>query len=103
VKIYVAAVEALRKRRKTVKLRKPSKWFPEFHPRLNANVLFCRFFFNLTPRMTKLRVLVLSLPDFTDISNINREFKISKTHFHILPWLLTIQWASEVRILESYF
>ncbi len=35
---------------------------------LNANVLFGRYFFNLTLCMTKLRVLVLSFPDFTDIS-----------------------------------
>jgi hypothetical protein len=30
-----------------------------FHPHLNANVLFASFFSNLTPCMTKLRVLVL--------------------------------------------
>ncbi len=37
-------------------------------PPLNANVLFGRYFFNLTLCMTKLRVLLLSFPDFTDIS-----------------------------------
>jgi hypothetical protein len=40
-------------------------------------VLFRRFFKNLTPCMTKLRVLVLSLTDFTDISNALRLWKIS--------------------------
>ncbi len=42
--------------------------FPEFHSPLNANVLFGRFFFNLTLCVTKLRVLVLSFPHFADIS-----------------------------------
>jgi len=42
------------KKKDKVKLRKPSK-FPEFQPPLNANVLFCMFFFNLTLCMTKLR------------------------------------------------
>jgi hypothetical protein len=42
-----------------VKLWKPSNgWFSQFHPPLNANVLFCRFFFWISPCvMTKLRVL----------------------------------------------
>jgi len=39
------------------------------HP-LNANVLFCKFFSNLTLCMTKLRVLVLCLSYFTDIPSI---------------------------------
>ncbi len=49
-------------------------WFSEFHPPLDANVLFCRFFLNLTLCMTKLRVLVLRLSVFTDNSTmwINR-------------------------------
>jgi hypothetical protein len=70
VKIYVAAVEVLRKKERQVKLRNHQNWwFSEFHPQLNANVLLCRgFFFNLTLCMTKLRVLVLSFADFTDIS-----------------------------------
>jgi hypothetical protein len=46
-----------------------SRWFSEFHPLLNANVLFCRFFFNLTLCMTKLKVLVLCFSYFTDNSN----------------------------------
>jgi hypothetical protein len=71
VKIYVAAVEAVRKKesqgetQETIKIIKLS----EFHPPLNANVpFFCRFSFNLTLSMTKLGVLTLSFPDFTDIS-----------------------------------
>ncbi len=43
--------------------------FLSFTPLLNANVFFCRFYSNLTLFMTKLRVLVLSFPYFTDISN----------------------------------
>jgi hypothetical protein len=39
-------------------------------PNLNANLLFCRFFFILTLCMTKLRVQVLCLSYFTDNSNI---------------------------------
>ncbi len=35
---------------------------------MNATVLLCRFFEILTLCMTKLSVLVLSFPDFTDIS-----------------------------------
>jgi hypothetical protein len=38
---------------------------------LNANVLFCRFFFNLTQFLTNPRVLVLVFHYFTDISIIN--------------------------------
>ncbi len=69
VKIYVAAaVEALRKKRKTgVKLRKIDG-FLSFNPSWMLMYLFAGFFFNLTLCMTKLRVLVLSFPDFTDIS-----------------------------------
>jgi hypothetical protein len=43
-------------------------WFSECHPPLNANVLLSRFFFNLTPCMTKLRVLVLCFSHFADNS-----------------------------------
>jgi hypothetical protein len=60
VKIYVAAVEALRKKRKT-------GWNSVNH---QNNVLFSSFFKNLTLCMTKLRVLVPSFRDSTDISNI---------------------------------
>jgi hypothetical protein len=37
-------------------------------PPLNVNVVFGRYFFNLTLCMTKLMVSVLSFPEFTDIS-----------------------------------
>jgi hypothetical protein len=73
VKIYVAAVEALRKKERQGETQETIK-IPEFHPPLNANVLFCRFIFNLTLCMTKLRVLVLSFLDFTDISIIQENF-----------------------------
>jgi hypothetical protein len=43
VKIYSAAVQALRKKEKQGEIQEP-RWFSEFHPRLNANVLFCRIF-----------------------------------------------------------
>jgi hypothetical protein len=65
VKIYVAAVEAQEKKKDRVKLRIP------FTAPLNANVLFRRFFKNPTLCTTKLKVLVLSFPDFTDISNVS--------------------------------
>ncbi len=63
-----------------MKLSFPPKkiWFiSEFHhpPSLKANVLFCRCFFffgffcpNLTQFWTKLKVLVLCFPDFTENS-----------------------------------
>jgi hypothetical protein len=73
VKINVAAVEALMKKERQGETQETG-WFPEFHPLLNANVLFCRFIFNLTLCMTKLRVLVVSFPDFTDISSIQENF-----------------------------
>jgi len=38
------------------------------------NVIFGRFFLNLTLSMTKLRALVLSFPDFMDISNMLKDF-----------------------------
>jgi hypothetical protein len=69
VKIYATSVvEALRK-----KERQDETQFtfpPTLPPLLNANVLICRVFENLTQFMTKLRVLVLSFPCFTDISII---------------------------------
>jgi hypothetical protein len=51
VKIYVAAVEALRKKEGLVKIGSNSVWHKkwcifEFDTLLKANVLFCRFFFN---------------------------------------------------------
>jgi hypothetical protein len=46
VKIYVAVVEALRHKKKTVwKSGNPQNWwFPEFHSPWNADELSCRFF-----------------------------------------------------------
>jgi len=70
VKIYVAAVEAIREKERQGKLT-VSCVSPLPPPRLNANVLFCRFFKNLTLCMTKLRVPVLSFPDFTAISKFS--------------------------------
>ncbi len=58
VKIYVAAVEALRKKERQDEIQFTTK-IDGFHPRFNVHVLFCRFFFNLTLCMTKLRVQVL--------------------------------------------
>ncbi len=70
MKIYVAAVEALWKKERQGETQKTIKidGFLSFTLPLNAKVLFCRFLKNLTLCMTKLRVLVLSFPDFTDIS-----------------------------------
>ncbi len=66
------------KKKDRVKLRNHQNcWFSEFHPPLDANVLFSRFFLNLTLCMTKLRVLVLSFPDFTDISDMQRKCLIT--------------------------
>ncbi len=62
VKIYVAAMDVLRKKER-------QGVTPEFHSLLNANVFFCRVFFNLTLCMTKLKVLTLSFPNFMDNPN----------------------------------
>ncbi len=56
MKIYLGAVQALRKKERQGEIHEPL-WFSEFHPRLNANVLFRRILLNLTLCMTKLRVL----------------------------------------------
>jgi len=64
VEIYVAAVEAPRKKERQMKI----DGFLSFTP-LNAKFFFGRFFLNLTLCMTKLRVLVLCFPYFTDKSN----------------------------------
>ncbi len=70
VKIYVSAVEVLRKKegQDETQLTIKIDGFLSITPPLNANVLFGRFFLNLTLRMTKLRVLVLYLSSFTDNS-----------------------------------
>jgi hypothetical protein len=59
VEIYVAAVEALRNKKRQMRI----DGFLSFTP-LNA-----KLFLNLTLCMTKLRVLVLCFPYFTDKSN----------------------------------
>jgi hypothetical protein len=79
VKIYLAAAQALRKKERQGETQEPW-WFSEFHPRLKANVLFCRIFFNVTLCMTELRVLVLSFPDFTDIFNVPPDYRIEKCY-----------------------
>jgi hypothetical protein len=69
VKIYVAAVEALMRKERQGETQGTLMVF-WFHPLLNAKVHFCRFFSNLTLCMTKLRVIVLSFPDFTAICDV---------------------------------
>ncbi len=73
VKIYVAAVEALRKKERMDETQFTTKivGFLSFNPPpLYANLLFCRFFYESHQCMTKLRVLVLCLSYFTDNSNV---------------------------------
>jgi hypothetical protein len=71
--MFVAAVEPLRAKERQVETQEPSKLMVfSVYPPLSANVLFCRFFLNLTRCMTKLRVPVLSFPDFMDISIVWR-------------------------------
>jgi len=74
MKIYAAAVEALRNKGKggqnRMKLSLPQKkgCISEFHPLLEANVLLFQVLKNLTRFWTKLRVLVPCFPDFTENS-----------------------------------
>jgi hypothetical protein len=71
VKIYVAAVEALRKKERQDESQFTTKIdaFLSFAPSpLNANVLFGRCFLKSHPVYDKLRVLLLCLPYFTDNS-----------------------------------
>jgi hypothetical protein len=56
--------DAQEKKKDRVKLRTPPP------PPLECYCTFLQVFLNLTLCMTKLTVLVLSFPDFTDISNI---------------------------------
>jgi hypothetical protein len=72
VKTSVAAVEAEKRKTGWNSVYHQNWWFSEFHPPLNANVLFYRCFLNLnlTLCMTKLRVLVLCFFYFTDRSTI---------------------------------
>jgi hypothetical protein len=71
VKIYVAAVEALRKKERQDETQLTTKidGFLSFTLPLSANVLFCRFFMNLT-LYDETQVLVLCLSYFTDNSNV---------------------------------
>jgi len=91
VKVYVAAVEALRKKERQDETQFTTKidGFLSFIPPLHANVLFFRFFFkNLTLCMTKLRVLVLCFSYFTDNSIMSPSskappiFNMYSTFFH---------------------
>ncbi len=67
-------------------------WFSEFHPPLNANVLFCKFFFNLTLCMTKFRVLMLCFSYFTDNSNSFGNITWGEMgHTGTTPRVLTLQ------------
>jgi len=80
VKIYVAEVEAVKKKERQAEPQFTTKidGFLTFTaippPPLNANVLFCRSFGNLTLCMTKLKlgVLLLCLSSFTDCPPKNR-------------------------------
>jgi hypothetical protein len=85
VKIYVAAVEALRKKEKTgskpdgTQFGTKSGGFLSLTPPLKAKVLFCRFLLYLTRFWTKLKVLVLCFPEFTEKYNASRNWDISHT------------------------
>ncbi len=78
-----------------------------FHPLLNANVLFCSSFLNLTLCMTKLRVLVLCFSYFTDNSIVwspNLTIPDWNT-LHICPFISSpcncALWKSNVFVLQS--
>jgi hypothetical protein len=64
---------------------------------LNANVLFCRLFFNLTLCMTKLRVLVLCLSYFryNSIITLGNQARINHPKFQSL--------CNNTRICESFW
>ncbi len=55
-------------------------WWFSVSPPLNANVFFCRFFFDRTLCMIKRRVLVLCLFYFVDNSNVWVTFEILCVH-----------------------
>jgi len=86
VKVYVAAVEALRKKETQGETQETMVFWVSPRPPWMLICTFLQVFFNLTLCMTKLGVLTLSFPDFTDISNtlqISGFGKFSKTHiFH---------------------
>jgi len=76
VKIYLAAMEALRQKERQGETQFTKKQLMIFlvspHPlsSSNVNVLVCRFFLNLILCTTQFRVLVLCFPHFTDNSII---------------------------------
>ncbi len=72
---FQVAVEALRKKERWDETQFTTKMHGFLHfapPPLppNANAPICRFFFNLSVCMIKLRVLVLCFPYFMDNSNM---------------------------------
>jgi len=73
VQIYVVTMKALRKKERQDETQFTTKidGFLSFTPPLNANVLFRKFFLNLTLCMTKLRVLVLCFAYYTDNSIVS--------------------------------
>jgi len=89
VKIYVAAVEALRKRGRQdetqFSLPQNNRWFSEFHPfSMLMYFFFSSFFLNLISCMSKLRVQVLCFPcymDNYDFFNFLNELNIKNCHF----------------------
>jgi len=85
----------LGKKKNRVKLTKPSnRWFFKFHPPLNVNVFFCKFFFNLTLFMTKFKLLVLSFPNFMHTSN-EQELK----HYAWTNAWWIERWEGETKII----
>ncbi len=89
VKVYVATVEALRKKERgdqnRMKLSLPQQmvlfWVSPSPPSPTSSMLM--YFFaglkkNLTQFWTKLRVLVLCFPDFTDFPNNQQKLVINK-------------------------
>ncbi len=70
MKIYVAAVEALRKKERQgeTQITFNIDGYLSFTSPLNDNVFFAGIFLISPCVLTKLRVLVLSFPGFTDIS-----------------------------------
>jgi hypothetical protein len=70
MKIYVVTMEAFREKERLGETQKTTIMMVfKFHPPLNVNVFFCKFFFNLTLFITKLKLLLLSFLNFKDISN----------------------------------
>ncbi len=89
VKIYVWQQEwrRSRKRKCRMKLSLPPKLMVFWvWPPLNASVLFCMFFFNLTLCMTKLRVVVLCLSYFTDKTLLCRQELAAQCTNYVLAW-----------------